>query len=74
MSDQNGNRAASDVEYNIITTLSNLLEAHDVLEQYAEDAGDDGNAELQKLFNDLRQSNLDYAQRFREQLHQLMHH
>jgi hypothetical protein len=74
MSETPGGHAASDVEYNIITTLSNLLEAHDVLEQYAADAEADGNTELQSLFNDLRQSNADFAQRFREQLHHLMHH
>lgn len=74
MSDRSGSHAASDVEYNIITTLSNLLEAHDVLEQYAADAENAGNTELASLFNDLRQSNSDFAQRFRQQLHQLMHH
>lgn len=67
------NTAASDVEYNIITTLSNLLEAQDVLETYAQDAREAGNNELESIFNELNQTNNDYAKRLREQLHKIMH-
>ena len=35
MSDSNERFAASDVEYNVITTLSNLLQAEDVLRRYS---------------------------------------
>jgi hypothetical protein len=72
MSDSS-NTSVSNVEYNLITTLSNLLEAGDVLERYAQDAESSGNSELAQLFRDLQQSNNDFAQRFRQQLHGLMH-
>jgi hypothetical protein len=73
MSDSS-NTSVPNVEYNLITTLSNLLQGGDVLEQYANDADQAGNPELAQLFRDLQQSNNDYAQRFRQQLHHLMHH
>lgn len=73
MSDSS-NTSVPNVEYNLITTLSNLLQGGDVLEQYANDAEQAGNSELAQLFRELQQSNNDYAQRFRQQLHSLMHH
>jgi hypothetical protein len=73
MSDSS-NTSVPNVEYNLITTLSNLLQGGDVLEQYANDAEQAGNSELAQLFRELQQSNNDYAQRFRQQLHHLMHH
>lgn len=70
----NGERfAASDVEYNIITTLSNLLQAEQVLRQYAEDAQEAGNSEVAALFNEIEQSNNQYSGRLMDQLHKLIH-
>ena len=72
MSDSS-NTSVPNVEYNIITTLSNLLEAGDVLERYTQDADQEGNSQLAQLFRQLQQSNNDFAQQFRQQLHQLLH-
>lgn len=65
--------AASDVEYNIITTLSNLLQAEEVLRQYAKDAEEAGNNDVARLFNDIEQSNNQFSGRLMEQLHRLLH-
>jgi hypothetical protein len=73
MSDNSGHTAASDVEYNVITTLSNLLQAQDVLRKYAQDAEQAGNSELAAVFNELSQANDQFAQRLRQQLHHMMH-
>ncbi|HLU37627.1 MAG TPA: hypothetical protein VKZ61_17815 [Thermomicrobiales bacterium] len=67
------NPAVSDVEYNIITTMSNLLQAQDVLEKYAQDAKQAGNDNLASIFEELSRSNHDFATRLRDQLHGLMH-
>jgi rubrerythrin len=65
--------AASDVEYNIITTLSNLLQAEQVLRQYAQDAEEAGNSDVAAIFNDIEQSNNQFSGRLMEQLHKLIH-
>lgn len=49
--------AVSDVEYNLVTTLSNLLQSEEVLEKYAADADKAGDTDVSRLFRDLRQSN-----------------
>jgi len=72
MSDQS-NTAASDVEYNIVTTLSNLLQAQDVLETYAEDAREAGDEELAAIFDGINNANHEFANQLRQQLHKLMH-
>jgi hypothetical protein len=65
----NGNRfGVSDVEYNIVTTLSNLLQGEDVLNRYAEDAEKAGDSEVAQLFRDLEQSNNQFASRLRDAL------
>jgi hypothetical protein len=65
----NGNRfGVSDVEYNIVTTLSNLLQGEDVLNRYAEDAEKAGDTEVAQLFRDLEQSNNQFASRLRDTL------
>lgn len=74
MTHKDGRFAVSDVEYNIVTTLSNLLQAEDVLTKYAEDAEKAGASELAALFKEIEESNNAYAGRLRDQLHGLMHH
>jgi hypothetical protein len=44
----------SDVEYNVITTLSTLLQSEDVLAGYTEDAEQAGEEEIAALFKELR--------------------
>lgn len=60
--------AVSDVEYNLVTTLSNLLQAEDVLEGYAADADKAGEHEVSRLFTDLRRSNKQAARGLRTAL------
>ena len=61
--------AVSDVEYNLITTLSNLLQAEDALHKYIADAEASGDAEVVAIFNELHDSNRQFAKRLREKLH-----
>ncbi|HVL25572.1 MAG TPA: hypothetical protein VM450_15905 [Thermomicrobiales bacterium] len=62
----------SDVEYNIVTTLSNLLQGEDVLTRYAKDAEQAGETEVAQLFRELEQSNNSFASRLREALKRSM--
>lgn len=60
--------AVSDVEYNLVTTLSNLLQSEEVLEKYAADADKAGDKEVSQLLRDLRQSNKHAAKGLRSAL------
>lgn len=61
--------AVSDVEYNLITTLSNLLQAEEVLQRYAKDAEDAGDTEVANIFNEISESNNQFSKRLKEKLH-----
>lgn len=65
MSDGTQHFAVSDVEYDIITTMSNLLQSEDVLRKYSADAEEAGNTEVLELFRALGNSNNDFAKRLR---------
>jgi rubrerythrin len=73
MSDNNERFAASDVEYNVITTLSNLLQAEEVLTRYAQDAEEAGNSDIAALFREIEQSNNRFSGRLMDQLHAMLH-
>lgn len=47
----------SDVEYDIVTTLGNLLQGIEKLEEYAKDAESAGDTETATLFRTLRETN-----------------
>ena len=72
MTHKDGRFGVSDVEYNIVTTLSNLLQGEDVLNRYAEDADTAGQTEVAQLFRDLEQANNDFASRLRNELKNVM--
>ena len=72
MSQNQGRFGVSDVEYNIVTTLSNLLQGEDVLTRYAQDAEQAGETEVAQLFRDLEQSNNQFASRLRDALKRTM--
>jgi rubrerythrin len=72
MTHKDGRFGVSDVEYNIVTTLSNLLQGEDVLNRYAEDADGAGQPEVAQLFRDLEQANNDFASRLRNELKNVM--
>lgn len=61
--------ALSDMEYNLITTLSNLLQGEDALHKYITDAKKAGDSEVEALFGEIHDSNREYAKRLREKLH-----
>jgi rubrerythrin len=68
MTHKDGRFGVTDVEYNIVTTLSNLLQGEDVLSRYAKDAEEAGETDVAQLFRDLEQSNNQFASRLREKL------
>jgi len=68
MSDGTQEFTVSDIEYNIITTLSNLLQSEEVLAKYAKDADSAGDTECATLFRSLRESNKQAAGGFRRAL------
>jgi rubrerythrin len=72
MSEGSERFGVSDVEYNIVTTLSNLLQGEDVLTRYAKDAEQAGETEVAQLFRELEQSNNQFASRLREALKRSM--
>lgn len=55
----------SDLEYDLITTLSNLLEGMEALEKYAEDAERAGDQESATAFRTLREHNRSSVQQLR---------
>lgn len=59
----------SDVEYNIITTLSNLLQGEEVLNKYLKDAEASGDDEVVAIFREIQEANNGFARRLREKLH-----
>ena len=58
----------SNIEYDIITTLSNLLEGMEALEKYAQDAEQAGDQECSTIFRTLRENNRSSAQQLRSAL------
>ena len=71
MSDHNHEFTVSDVEYNVITTLSNLLQSEEVLMKYATDAQEAGDPDLEHMFHDLRRHNGEVAERLYRKLGEL---
>jgi rubrerythrin len=69
MSQHHDDFAVSDVEYNLITTLSNLLQAEDALHKYISDAESAGASDVASLFQDLHESNRRVAKQMRQVLH-----
>ncbi|HEY8446738.1 MAG TPA: hypothetical protein VIL01_06475 [Thermomicrobiales bacterium] len=62
----------SNLEYDLVTTLSNLLEGQEVLEQYEADADEAGDREAAEIFRMIQHSNYEAAQRIRGVLGRLM--
>lgn len=72
MSEQSSAFSVSDIEYNLITTLSNLLQSEEVLARYTADAEEAGEREVAETFRQLRDHNGQVALRMRESLHRLI--
>jgi len=58
----------SNLEYDLIVTMSNLLQSQEVLAKYAQDAETAGDMDCATLFRELRESNRGTVQRFRNAL------
>lgn len=72
MASHEHNFTVSDVAYNVITTLSNLLQSEEVLMKYANDAQDAGDSELEQMFHDLRMQNGQVAEKLYQKLGKLV--
>jgi predicted component of type VI protein secretion system len=64
--------SVSDLEYNLITTLSNLLQSEEVLARYTKDAEDAGEQDIAESFRRLRAHNGEVAVRMRQELQRLI--
>jgi hypothetical protein len=58
----------SNVEYDIVQTLSNLLQAHEVLVTYAADADQAGDSDTATTFRTLQENNRTTVQQLRKSL------
>ncbi|MDP9369315.1 MAG: hypothetical protein M3Q03_13755 [Chloroflexota bacterium] len=68
MSDGQNTYGVSNLEYDLITTLSNLLQGSEALHKYAQDAEQAGDSECATLFRTLMDNNRASAQQFRSAL------
>ncbi len=58
----------SDIEYNLLTSIANLLQGMEVLDKYAQDAEKAGDQETATAFRTLRENNRNSAQQLRSAL------
>ncbi len=58
----------SNLEYDIITTMGNLLQSQEVLARYAQDAEQAGDMDCATLFRELREGNRHAVGQFRNAL------
>ena len=68
MSDGQNRYGVSNLEYDLVTTLSNLLQGEEVLNKYAQDAEQAGDSECATLFRTLMDNNRASAQQVRNAL------
>lgn len=64
----NAEYGISNLEYDILMTLSNLLQAEEALNKYEHDATNAGDQQCGQLFHSLRDSNRHFAQQLRDAL------
>jgi hypothetical protein len=72
MTDGSGEFGISNLEYDLVTTLSNLLEGQEVLEEYMVDAEESGDAEAADIFRTIQAHNHEAALRIRTALGRLI--
>jgi hypothetical protein len=58
----------SDLEYDLVTTLSNLMQGREVLAKYASDAEKAGDMDAAEIFRTIQTTNDDHAERVRNAL------
>jgi len=59
---------ASNLEFDIIAAMHELLEGNAALERYIEDAREEAHSEAETCFNELRESNKAYIEKLRNML------
>jgi hypothetical protein len=67
-----GEFGISNLEYDLVTTLSNLLEGQEVLQEYTADAEEAGDEEAAAIFRSIQECNRDAAMRIRTALGRIM--
>jgi hypothetical protein len=72
MAQGQGSYGVSNVEYDMVTTLSNLLQGVEVMDKYSQDAQKAGNSNAAQLFTEMRDHNRDWAEKLRDALAQEM--
>jgi hypothetical protein len=72
MTDGSGEFGISNLEYDLVTTLSNLLEGQEVLEEYKADAEEAGDQEAAEIFRTIQANNQEAALRIRTALGRIM--
>jgi hypothetical protein len=60
--------AVSDLEYNVVTSLANLLQGEAVLARYEQDAIDAGDDRCATIFHQMREDNRAHAAALRQEL------
>ena len=68
MSEGTDTYGVSNLEYDLLVTLANLLQGQEALEKYAKDAEQAGDHECMTLFHTLRDNNRATAQQIRNAL------
>ena len=68
MSDGKEKYGVSNLEYDLVTTLSNTLQAQETLAKYADDADQANDSECATLFRTMRESNRGYIDQMRSAL------
>ena len=63
-----GKFGVSNLEYDVVTTMSNLLQGLEVLEKYATDAEQAGEQECATIFRTIRDNNRNSVQQLRNVL------
>ncbi len=66
-----GDFPVSDLQYNVITTLSNLLQGMETLATYQQDATKNGDEQLARVFGEVYASYRDNAVKLRDELSRL---
>lgn len=61
-------QTVSNLEYDLVTTLSNLMQGREVLGQYAKDAEQAGDRDAAEIFRTIQRNNDDAAGRIRSAL------
>jgi hypothetical protein len=72
MAEGRGELGISNLEYDLVTTLSNLLEGQEVLQEYTTDAEEAGDEEAAAIFRSIQECNQDAALRIRGALGRIM--